>query len=218
MTQIRRFMKMDFSAVGFDSSNPVVANFWIVVFTFFFVDFFDTVGTVIGVGNRAGLLDKDGNLPQASEALMADAVGTVAGAALGVSTVTSYVESASGVGVGGRTGLTAIVVAILFVLAIFFSPIISIVPACATAPALIFVGVYMMMCIRDINFDDWTELLPAIMAVFMMPFTYSISTGIVFAVISYVALKLFSGRAKEVSVVMWILAVIFLAKELFMAV
>ena len=212
------FWKMDFSVVGFDFSNPAVVNFWIVVFTFFFVDFFDTVGTVIGVSNRAGLLDKDGNLPQASEALMADAVGTVAGAALGVSTVTSYVESASGVGVGGRTGLTAIVVAILFMLAIFFSPIISIVPACATAPALIFVGVYMMMGIRDINFDDWTELLPAIMAVFMMPFTYSISTGIEFAVISYAALKLFTGRAKEVSIVMWVLAAIFLAKELFIAV
>ena len=137
-------------------------NFWLVVFTFFFVDFFDTVGTVIGVSGRAGLLDERGNLPKAREALMADAVGTTAGAILGVSTVTSYVESASGVGVGGRTGLTALVTSVLFLLAIFFNPIISIVPACATAPALIFVGAYMMMSIGKISFDDWTELLPSI--------------------------------------------------------
>lgn len=210
------FWKMDFSLVGFDFSNPAVVNFWLVVFTFFFVDFFDTVGTVIGVSGRAGLLDERGNLPKAREALMADAVGTTAGAILGVSTVTSYVESASGVGVGGRTGLTALVTSVLFLLAIFFNPIISIVPACATAPALIFVGAYMMMSIGKISFDDWTELLPSIIAVFVMPFTYSIATGIEFAIISYAAVKLISGRAKDVSTIMWVLAVVFVAKEIFM--
>lgn len=210
------FWKMNFSLVGFDFSNPAMVNFWIVVFTFFFVDFFDTVGTVIGVSGRAGLLDERGNLPKAREALMADAVGTTAGAVLGVSTVTSYVESASGVGVGGRTGLTALVTSVLFLLAIFFNPIISIVPACATAPALIFVGAYMMMSIGKISFDDWTELLPSIIAVFVMPFTYSIATGIEFAIISYAAVKLISGRAKDVSAIMWVLAVVFVAKEIFM--
>jgi len=203
------FMKMDFGMfASFD--------FWIIVFTFFFVDFFDTVGTLIGVSDRAGLLDKDGSLPQAREALMADAVGTVAGAMLGVSTVTSYVESASGVGVGGRTGLASLVTAGLFLLAIFFSPLVSIVPSCATAPALIFVGVYMMMGIGNINFGDWTELLPSVMAVFVMPFTYSIATGIEYAIITYAVVKLISGRAKDVSAIMWALAIIFAAKELFL--
>ncbi|MDR1943605.1 MAG: NCS2 family permease, partial [Synergistaceae bacterium] len=129
------FAKFDFSAVSFNLSDPAAANFWIIVFTFFFVDFFDTVGTLVGVANRAGLLDENGRLPNARGALLADAIGTTAGAVLGVSTVTSYVESASGIGVGGRTGLTSLVTGILFILAIFFNPIISIVPTCATAPA-----------------------------------------------------------------------------------
>lgn len=209
------FLKLDFSYVGFDLSNPNVANFWIVVFTFFFVDFFDTVGTLVGVSGRAGLLDEKGNLPKAREALLADAVGTSVGALLGVSTVTSYVESAAGVGVGGRTGLTALVTGILFLLAIFFNPIISIVPACATAPALIFVGVYMMMGMVNINFEDWTELLPSIMAIFAMPFAYSIASGIEYGIITYAGIKLLSGRAKEVSPIMWVLAAVFIAKEVF---
>jgi AGZA family xanthine/uracil permease-like MFS transporter len=207
------FMKMDFSWVGFDFSNPNTANFWIVVFTFFFVDFFDTVGTLVGVSERAGLLDKKGNLPKAREALLADAIGTAGGAVLGVSTVTSYVESASGIGVGGRTGLTSFVTAILFLCAIFFNPIISIVPSCATAPALIFVGIYMMMSVTKIDFGDWTELLPSVMAIFMMPFAYSIASGIEFGVITYAAVKLISGKAKDVSMIIWVLAVVFIAKE-----
>jgi AGZA family xanthine/uracil permease-like MFS transporter len=210
------FAKMDFSLISLNLSDPVIANFWIVVFTFFFVDFFDTVGTLVGVANRAGLLDKNGNLPRAREALLADALGTSAGALLGVSTVTSYVESASGIGVGGRTGLTSLVTALLFLLAIFFNPLISVVPTCATAPALIFVGVYMMMNIGGIDFGDWTETMPAMTAVFVMPFAYSIATGIEFAFITYAAVKLASGRAKDVSPIMWALAVIFLAKEIFM--
>lgn len=203
------FMKMDFSMLG-------SIEFWTIVFAFFFVDFFDTVGTLIGVADRGSLLDDKGNLPKAREALLADAIGTTAGAVLGVSTVTSYVESASGVGVGGRTGLTALVTAGLFMLAIFFSPIIGIVPACATAPALIFVGVYMMMGIVKIDFADWTELLPSMMAIFTMPFCYSIAVGIEFAIVTYAAVKLLSGRTKDVSAIMWILAAIFVVKEIFL--
>jgi len=169
----------------------------------------------VGVSGRANLLDEKGNLPRAREALMADAVGTVGGAVLGVSTVTSYVESAAGIGVGGRTGLASLVTGLLFLAAIFFNPIVSIVPACATAPALIFVGVYMMMSVTKLDFDDWTELLPAMVAIFAMPFAYSIAAGIVFGVVTFVAVKLLTGRVKEVSPMIWALAIIFILKELF---
>ncbi|MBQ7170346.1 MAG: NCS2 family permease [Synergistaceae bacterium] len=188
-------------------------QFWVVVFTFFFVDFFDTLGTLVGVCNRSGLLDENGNLPRAKGALMADAVATMAGAAMGTSTVTSYVESSSGVAQGGRTGLTAIVTAVLFVCAIFFTPLVKIVPGYATAPALIIVGVYMMMSLRDLNFDDWTELIPSIVGFFMMPFAYSIATGIEFAIVLYVAIKLLTGKMKDISLLMVALAVLFIAKE-----
>ncbi|MDR1483000.1 MAG: NCS2 family permease [Synergistaceae bacterium] len=208
------FAKLDFSLLSLNLRDPIVANFWIIVFTFFFVDFFDTVGTLVGVANGAELFDKDGRLPKAKEALFSDAVGTSVGALLGVSTVTSYVESTSGIGVGGRTGLTSVVTGLLFLLAIFFNPLISVVPSCATAPALIFVGIYMIMNIRNIDFSDWTESLPAVMAVLIMPFTYSIARGIEYGFITYVAVKLASGRAREVSRVMFVLAVIFLAKEI----
>jgi AGZA family xanthine/uracil permease-like MFS transporter len=224
------FMKMDFSWLTLDLSSLDKVNFltvliwffqktadvWMVVLTFFFVDFFDTVGTLVGVSGRAGLLDENGRLPKAREALMADAVGTVGGAMLGVSTVTSYVESASGIGVGGRTGLTSLTTALLFICAIFFNPVISIVPACATAPALIFVGVYMMMSVTKIDFGDWTELLPSMLAIFVMPFAYSIASGIEFGVIAYAAVKLIAGRSRDVSVIVWVLAAVFVAKEIFM--
>ena len=144
---------------------------------------------------------------------MADAVATMAGAAMGTSTVTSYVESSSGVAQGGRTGLTAIVTAVLFVCAIFFTPLVKIVPGYATAPALIIVGVYMMMSLRDLNFDDWTELIPSIVGFFMMPFAYSIATGIEFAIVLYVAIKLLTGKMKDISLLMVALAVLFIAKE-----
>jgi AGZA family xanthine/uracil permease-like MFS transporter len=201
------FLQFDFSGLG----NP---DFWIVVFTFFFVDFFDTVGTLVGVCNRSGLLDEQGRLPRAKDALMADAVGTVAGAMLGTSTVTTYVESASGVAQGGRTGLTAFVTGILFLAAIFFSPIVGVVPSYATAPALIIVGIYMMMGLRDLNFDDWTELTPAMLAFFMMALAYSIAIGIEFGIVSYVVLKLVTGKTKDVHPVMVGLAVLFVIKEL----
>lgn len=203
------FCKMDFSLIA----KP---EFWVVVFTFFFVDFFDTVGTLIGVSNRVDMLDENGRLPRASQALMSDAVGTVAGAVLGTSTVTTFVESASGVEQGGRTGLTALTVAVLFLLAAFFSPLISIVPACATAPALIMVGGYMMMGFKDLNYGDWTEFFPAIIAFFMMPFSYSIATGIEFGIVSYVLLKLLTGRGKELNWLMYVLVVLFVLNWAFL--
>ena len=202
------FMKMDFSGL-------MKPNFWIVMFSFFFVDFFDTVGTLVGVTNRAGMLDAEGRLPRAREALMADAIGTTAGAVLGTSTVTSYVESASGVEQGGRTGLTALVTGVLFLLALFFSPIVSIVPACATAPALVLVGVFMMASLKDLDFSDWTDFVPASVAIFVMPFSYSIAHGIEFGIISFVVLKVLGGKAKDVSPIMLVLAALFVAKEIF---
>ena len=203
------FLKFDFSLL-------LTTSFWIVVFTFFFVDFFDTIGTLIGVANRGGMLDEKGRLPRAREALMADAVGTVAGAILGTSTVTSYVESASGVEQGGRTGLTALVVSVLFLLAIFFSPLISIVPSCATAPSLILVGIYMMMGLKDIITDDWTEVAPAMIAFFMMPFSYSISVGIEAGVVSFVLLKALAGKTRDLNIVMVCLTLLFVAARVYL--
>ena len=198
--------KLDFSLIR----HP---DFWIVVFTFFFVDFFDTVGTLVGVCNRSGLLDSQGRLPRAKGALMADAIATVAGAVMGTSTVTSYVESSSGVAQGGRTGLASIVTAILFVGAIFFTPLVGMVPSYATAPALILVGFYMMMSLRDMDYDEWTEFMPSLLGFFMMPLAYSISVGIEFAIVFYVLVKLFSGKARDISPLMLMLAVLFIAKE-----
>jgi AGZA family xanthine/uracil permease-like MFS transporter len=194
--------QLDFSALA-------TTGFWVVVFTFFFVDFFDTVGTLVGVCSRGCILDAEGRLPRARQALMADAVATTAGALMGTSTVTSYVESASGVEQGGRTGLTALVVAVLFILAIFFSPLVSVVPACATAPALILVGIYMMMGLKEMRLDDWTEMVPAMLAFFMMPFAYSIAVGIEAGIVSFVALKLLAGKGRELNAVMIGLALLF---------
>ena len=200
-----------FGQLDFSMLNRL--DFWVIMFTFFFVDFFDTVGTLVGVCNRSGLLDKDGCLPNARGALLADAIGTTAGAILGTSTVTSYVESASGIAQGGRTGLSALVTALLFLTAMFFTPVVGMVPAYATAPALIIVGVYMMVSLRDLNFEDWTELVPSILGFIMMPLAYSVSIGIEFAIVSYVLIKILSGRAKDVSWLMAALAVIFVVKE-----
>ncbi len=184
-----------------------------VVITFLFVDLFDTLGTLIGVSARAGFLDKDGNLPRANKALTADAVATAVGACLGTSTVTTYVESASGVEEGGRTGLASCVVALLFLGALFFSPIARIVPTAATSPALIMVGVFMMQALKGLNFDDITEMVPAAIAIFTMPFTYSIAEGIAWGIISYTLIKLLTGRGRQVSLTMSILTALFLAKE-----
>ncbi|KUK38950.1 MAG: MFS transporter, purine transporter family [Synergistales bacterium 54_24] len=184
-----------------------------VVITFLFVDLFDTLGTLIGVSARAGFLDEKGNLPRANKALTADAVATAVGACLGTSTVTTYVESASGVEEGGRTGLVSCVVAVLFLGALFFSPIARIVPAAATSPALIMVGVFMMQALKGLNFDDITEMVPAAIAIFTMPFTYSIAEGIAWGIISYTLIKLLTGRGRQVSLTMSILTALFLAKE-----
>lgn len=199
----------------FEWANIFTLEMLIVVFTFLFVDVFDTVGTLIGVASKADMLDKDGKLPNVSQALFADAVGTVAGACLGTSTVTTYVESASGVADGGRTGLTALSAAVMFALSLFFAPIFFIIPGAATAPALILVGLFMMSPIKDINLDDFTEAIPAFLTIIMMPFAYSIAEGIVFGMVSYVVLKVATGKSKDVSIVMYILAALFILKTIF---
>lgn len=183
----------------------------IVLFTFLFVDIFDTVGTLIGVGTKANLLDKNGRLPMARQAFMADAVGTTIGAVLGTSTVTSYVESASGVMVGGKTGLTALTTAVLFALALLFAPIFLLVPAQATAPALILVGLFMISPVLEVDFLDYPTSIPVFLTLLVMPLTYSIAQGIMVGVISYVALALCSGRAKNVSPFLYVLVVLFVA-------
>ncbi len=181
-----------------------------VIFSFTFVDMFDTIGTLIGVSSKAGMLDKDGRLPNANKALTADAVATTAGAILGTSTTTTYVESASGVAEGGRTGLTAVTTAMLFLVAIFFSPLIGIVPGAATAPILIIVGIFMMEPVMKIDFTDYLEAIPAFFAIVMMPFAYSIADGIIFGTLAYSLLHLFTGKGKEVSTTMWILTLLFI--------
>ena len=188
----------------------------LVVFTFLFVDVFDTVGTLVGVASKADMLDEEGKLEKASEALLADAIGTVAGACLGTSTVTTYVESAAGVADGGRTGLTALSTAVMFFLALFFSPIFGMIPAEATAPALILVGLFMMSPIKDIDLEDFTEAIPAFLTIVMMPFAYSIAQGIVFGMVSYVILKLLTGKHKEISGIMYVLAVLFILSHIFL--
>lgn len=182
----------------------------VILFTLLMVNLFDTVGTLIGLCSKAGLLDKNGKIPQAKRALLADAIGTTVGSILGTSVVAAYVESASGIATGGRTGLTAFTVACLFILALFFAPLFAMIPAAATAPALIIVGMLMMSAVKQIEFNDVTEAVPAFLAIVMMPYTYSIAEGIVFGMLSYVLLKLFSGRKKEISPVMYVLSVLFL--------
>lgn len=177
----------------------------VVLFTFLFVDVFDTIGTLIGVASKADMLDEKGTLPRVKPALFADAVGTTVGALLGTSTVTTYVESASGVAEGGRTGLTALTSAVLFALALFLAPLFGIIPSAATAPALIIVGLFMMSPIKKIDLDDFTEAIPAFLTIIMMPIAYSIAEGIVFGMVSYAVLKLLTGKGKEVSPVIYIL-------------
>lgn len=197
--------------LSFDGLKNVF-DFVIVVFSFLFVDLFDTLGTLIGVSEKAGYTDKDGKLPRIKGALMADAIGTTAGALLGTSTVTTFVESASGVSDGGRTGLTSMTTGILFLVALFFSPIFTVIPSFATAPALIVVGLFMLEHVGNIEFSDYTEGFPAFMTILMMVVAYSISEGLVFGVISYVLLKLLSGRAKELNPVIVIIGILFLGK------
>ena len=200
-------MKMDFSIV-------FSLDFVVIMFAFLFVDMFDTLGTLIGVASKADMLDKDGKLPNIRGALLADAVGTSVGAMFGTSTVTTFVESASGVAEGGRTGLTSLTAAILFGLSLFLSPIFLAIPSFATAPALIMVGFLMLTSITKIDFSDYTEAIPCFIAIIAMPFMYSISEGIAMGVISYVVLNVATGKAKEkkISILMYVLAVLFILK------
>ena len=220
------FISADFSKLGetFGQCFKVnfgairVIDFVVVIFAFLFVDLFDTLGTLIGVATKANMLDKDGKLPSIKPALLADAIGTSAGAVLGTSTVTTFVESASGVSAGGRTGLTAMVAGLLFLLSTLFAPLFTTIPSFATAPALIMVGFLMVSSVTEIRFDDdnLTEAIPAYIAIIAMPLFYSISEGISLGIISYVILNLFSGKAKQVKPLMYILALLFILKYIFL--
>ncbi|MBN2744667.1 MAG: NCS2 family permease [Marinilabiliaceae bacterium] len=196
----------------FEWTQIFTTDMAIVLITFLFVDMFDTVGTLIGVSSKADMLDKNGNVPRAKQALFADAIGTTAGALLGTSTVTTYVESAAGVAAGGRTGLTAATTGVMFILALFLAPLFLMIPAAATAPALILVGAMMITPIRKIDLDDFTESIPVFLTIIIMPLTFSIADGIVFGMISYVLLKLLTRQHRQISWVMYLLAALFVMK------
>ena len=197
---------------NFDFSNIFSFQFFTVFFSFLFVDIFDTVGTLVGVSNRAGLTDKNGNIPRVKQALLSDAIGTVFGAMMGTSTVTSFVESTSGVAAGGRTGLTALTTGVFFLIALIFSPLFLLIPSAATAPALIIVGFLMLSAAAEIDFQDPTEGIPAFLTIVMMPFTYSIAEGIVYGILSYVILKAITGKFKQIPIISWVLFVVFLLR------
>mgnify|MGYP002579114977 CR=1 FL=1 len=200
--------KFDFS---FMLNNTV--EFAVIVFAFLFVDLFDTVGTLIGVAAKGNMLDKDGKLPRVGRALMADAIGTVAGACLGTSTVTSYVESSAGVAEGGRTGLTSLTTAAMFILSLFLWPVFGAIPSFATAPALIIVGLFMMSSVLKVKFEgDMADVLGAFVAIIMMPFTYSIANGIMFGILTWMFLKIFRGKVKDIHPVMWVVFALFVLR------
>ncbi len=196
----------------FEWSSILSFDMLIVVFTFLMVNIFDAMGTLIGVISKIGKSEKDGSFPQLQKALFADALGTFVGALLGTSPNTSYVESASGVAAGGRTGLTSVSTTLMFVLALFFAPIFLMVPAAATAPALIIIGLFMMSSVADIDFKEISEGLPAFVTIIFMPFTYSIANGIIFGMLSFTIVKLLSGKVKDVSLTMYVLTLFFLIK------
>ncbi len=196
----------------FEWSNIFTFDMLIVVFTFLMVNIFDAMGTLIGVISKIGKSEKDGSFPQLQKALFADAIGTFVGAILGTSPNTSYVESASGVAAGGRTGLTSVSTTLMFVLALFFAPIFLMVPAAATAPALIIIGLFMMSSVADINFNEISEGFPAFVTIIFMPFTYSIANGIIFGMLAFTIVKLLSGKVKDVSLTMYVLTLFFLIK------
>ncbi len=219
-------VSFDFSAIGntfgqlfkADFSSIKLLDFIVVTFSFLFVDLFDTLGTLIGVSSKANMLDKNGKLPKIKGALMADAVATSVGAVLGTSTTTTFVESASGVTEGGRTGLTALTTGLLFLLALIFSPLFLTIPSFATAPALIIVGFYMMGSVAKIDFEDMTDAIPAFLCIIAMPLAYSISEGIAIGVISWTLICLLTGktREKKVSILMYVLTVLFILKYIFL--
>ena len=208
-----------------DSISPIFCQFewdkvftmdmFVIVFTFLFIDLFDTVGTLVGVCTKAKMVDQDGKISRIKHAFMADSIATTVGAMLGTSTTTTYVESAAGVAAGGRSGLTAFVVGACFVVSLIFSPLFLSIPAAATAPALVIVGLLMLETIKDIPFDDLTESLPAFICIIMMPLTYSISNGILIGMITYVLMNMICGKFKKLSPLMYILAVLFILKYIF---
>ena len=199
-----------------DFSSLRAFDFVAIVCAFLFVDIFDTLGTLIGCATKADMLDKEGKLPRIKEALLADAIATTAGAVLGTSTTTTFVESSAGVAEGGRTGLSSVVTGLLFLLAVFLSPIFITIPSFAAAPALLFVGFLMISAVTAIDFNDFTEAVPAYLALIAMPLTYSISEGIAAGVISYVVINLISGKAKKITPLMYVLAVLFICKFIFL--
>mgnify|MGYP001025359784 FL=1 len=202
-------VKADFSGVN-------IINFIVVLFAFLFVDMFDTLGTLIGVATKANMLDKNGKLPRIKQALLADAIATSAGAVFGTSTTTTFVESSSGVAAGARTGLASVVTGLLFLVSIFLSPIFCAIPGFATAPALIFVGFLMVTVVADINFNDLTEAVPTYLCILAMPLMYSISEGIAIGVISYVVINMICGKSKKITPLMYVLAVLFVCKYIFL--
>ncbi|MDE7287615.1 MAG: NCS2 family permease, partial [Lachnospiraceae bacterium] len=199
-----------------DFGSIKAVDFIVIIFAFLFVDIFDTLGTLIGCANKADMLDKEGKLPRIKQALLADAIATSAGAVLGTSTTTTFVESSAGVAEGGRTGLSSVVTGFLFLLAIIFAPIFTTIPGFATAPALIFVGFLMITAVVQIDFEDLTEAIPAYLCLLAMPLMYSISEGIAVGVISYVIINLVCGKAKKITPLMYILAVLFICKYIFL--
>ncbi|MBQ8281124.1 MAG: NCS2 family permease [Lachnospiraceae bacterium] len=199
-----------------DFSNVNIGDFFVIIFAFLFVDIFDTLGTLIGCANKADMLDEDGKLPRIREALLADAIATSAGAVLGTSTTTTFVESSAGVAEGGRTGLSSVVTGFLFLISIFLAPVFCAIPGFATAPALIFVGFLMVTAVAEIDFNDLTEAVPAYLCLIAMPLLYSISEGIAIGVISYVIINLCCGKSKKITPLMYVLAVLFILKYVFL--
>lgn len=211
-------MPPDISPVFFklDISSALDIGFFGIVFAFLFVDLFDTTGTLVGVAKQGGFIKKNGDFPRVNKALSVDAVGTCFGSVLGTSTITTYIESASGVAEGGRTGLTSVVVGILFLLSMFLAPLAESIPAYATSPALVIVGVFMLKTVTRIDWEDMTEALPSFMVIISMPFSYSIATGIAMGFIFYPITKTLAGKAKEVKPTVWILALIFMARFIYL--
>lgn len=213
------FALPDFSnlAVGaLDIKGALSMGIWTVVFTFTFVELFDTFGTLVGTANKAGLIDKDGNSPKIGKAMLVDAFGVSFGALMGTSTITAYVESAAGIGEGGRTGLTAVTTGLLFLVALVLAPLATLIPNAATAPALIIVGLLMVSAIRDINFDDFTDGFPAFMCIIMMPFTYSIANGVAAGIIFYTLLKVLTGNYKKIHWMMYVLFALVVIRYVFL--
>ncbi|MEG6617297.1 NCS2 family permease [Peptococcaceae bacterium 1198_IL3148] len=200
-----------------DIKGALDMGIWAVVFTFTFVELFDTFGTLVGTAGKAGLLDKDGNSPRLGKAMMVDAFGISFGALMGTSTLTAYAESSAGVGEGGRTGLTAVTTGVMFLLALVLAPLAGLIPSAATSPALIIVGVLMASAVREIDFDDFTEAFPAFLTLTLMPFTYNIANGIAAGIVSYTVLKAVAGRAKEIHWMMWLLTVVIVIRYAFLA-